>query len=904
VGSVETFAGRVAGRVPATTRARVSEQLLVASGQLAAGALNLLFVLVVARMLTPAAFAVLAAFLALFLLLQLFSESISSGSALAPRLGRTGRRRVGVASAATGVGLAVVAAPAAAVLAIPAAMLFTLAATACIAGLLALERGRLYGERRHRRVVVSLLAEPATRLTVGLGLALMSGAQGAAIGVALGACLGLVIASSARPAEAPVSSPANDQASPRWPRSMLVSFLLFATIQTLCVVCANALLSPAEAARFAAVATIGGIAAFATATIPLVLLPRAAAGDRQATRVAVGIAAGIGGLATLLALLVPGVLVEAILGGAYASAADLAAPYMFSMALLGVARVVAAHLSAVGQGRTTAWLVGGASALQLALVFALSASAEGFVFATTLSLSALTIALGWQVALTAPTFRGRMATWSRVVVTPTAITLAAFTTGGLVLRLFSNRGLWVDEAISVAQARLGFQDMLTELRATDVHPPLHDALLWVTVRIGGTSEAAVRAPSLVLGTLVIPLLYLLGVELYNRRTGLIAAGLAAVAPLLVWYAQEARMYALFTCLSVLAVWLQVRSGRTGRVAEWAALGLSMGALVWTHYLAGGIQVLVQVAIAVGAIATGWLSGTAIRHRLVGLATATAALSILLAPLAPFAIDQFRANEVAVERGAAALRDSPTTTSALSGGAQVSVYGLITNTLWAVWGYHSDHVMLALGALWPLAILLALVLLGRGPPRSSALPLTIVGATLGSLVVLGLARPSLFEIRYVIGVVPLLVLLAARVLDRLAVGRRALAIGATLLAATFVVGSADQLLNPSNPRRFDFEQVLSQIAREARPGDTIVYQPAWIEDVVAYYAPTVAAKPLARGLPGRTSPDRVFLTVADIGPIEQRADTAVRVSEARRLLARDHRLVQRIDGALVTTWVYG
>ena len=57
---------------------------------------------------------------------------------------------------------------------------------------------------------------------------------------------------------------------------------------------------------------------------------------------------------------------------------------------------------------------------------------------------------------------------------------------------------------------------------------------------------------------MIPALYLLGRELYDRRTGLIAAAFGTVSPLLIWYAQEARMYAFVTLFGLLALLTQLR----------------------------------------------------------------------------------------------------------------------------------------------------------------------------------------------------------------------------------------------------------------------------------------------------------------------------------------------------------
>src|SRR5690242_16483292 len=122
--------------------------------------------------------------------------------------------------------------------------------------------------------------------------------------------------------------------------------------------------------------------------------------------------------------------------------------------------------------------------------------------------------------------------------------VAAITAGALALRLAVTRGIWVDEAVSLRQVRLPYLRMIAELRDDDVHPPLYHSVLWVVVRLtGNTGEWGLRLPSLVAGTALIPLLYAVANDLWDRRTGLMAALLGAVAPVAVWYSQEARMYA-------------------------------------------------------------------------------------------------------------------------------------------------------------------------------------------------------------------------------------------------------------------------------------------------------------------------------------------------------------------------
>src|SRR4029453_2079720 len=99
-------------------------------------------------------------------------------------------------------------------------------------------------------------------------------------------------------------------------------------------------------------------------------------------------------------------------------------------------------------------------------------------------------------------------------------------------------------------------------------------------RVLGTGELAVRVPSLIAATAMIPLIYAAARDIYDRRAGMAAAALATVAPFAVWYADEARMYALFMVFALLAVWMQVKilRGDAGAGA-WIGYVVSAAALV-------------------------------------------------------------------------------------------------------------------------------------------------------------------------------------------------------------------------------------------------------------------------------------------------------------------------------------
>ena len=120
-------------------------------------------------------------------------------------------------------------------------------------------------------------------------------------------------------------------------------------------------------------------------------------------------------------------------------------------------------------------------------------------------------------------------------------------------------------------------------------------MLWVTVRVFGTSEFAVRLPSLIAGVALVPAMYWVGKVVFDRRTGWIAAVLATIAPFCVWYSQEARMYSQFMLFAALAIGAQVLAVRPRPLVRLGALRACRTALLfWTQYF-GIMPIVVQQA---------------------------------------------------------------------------------------------------------------------------------------------------------------------------------------------------------------------------------------------------------------------------------------------------------------------
>jgi len=171
-----------------------------------------------------------------------------------------------------------------------------------------------------------------------------------------------------------------------------------------------------------------------------------------------------------------------------------------------------------------------------------------------------------------------------------------------------SRGFWIVAGLTLGAAALRFATLGTQayhhdevvtasrvLRGDFVHameavgfsesaPPLYYALAWLWTQVVGTGEFGLRSLSALAGVATVPVAYLLGVELRDRRAGIAAAALVAVNPMLLWYSQEARDYALLVLLTALAAlyFLRALSGARRDVVLWGAF--SALALA-THYFA-------------------------------------------------------------------------------------------------------------------------------------------------------------------------------------------------------------------------------------------------------------------------------------------------------------------------------
>ena len=145
---------------------------------------------------------------------------------------------------------------------------------------------------------------------------------------------------------------------------------------------------------------------------------------------------------------------------------------------------------------------------------------------------------------------GELAPWLVVVITLVG--------GGLRVLLLANKGMWLDETLSVWLANHSAGDVLQWVARIDHQPPLYYLLLHYWIAVNGDTPYYVRLLSALFGAGTIPIIYLIGKRMSGVGMGLAAAVLLALSPFHIYFAQETRMYTCLTFNAAVAMYALVR----------------------------------------------------------------------------------------------------------------------------------------------------------------------------------------------------------------------------------------------------------------------------------------------------------------------------------------------------------
>jgi mannosyltransferase len=187
-----------------------------------------------------------------------------------------------------------------------------------------------------------------------------------------------------------------------------------------------------------------------------------------------------------------------------------------------------------------------------------------------------------------------------------------------------------DEVVTAARVLPGsFGHMLHEVRISESTPPLYYMLAWAWSKAFGLGPVGLRSLSALFGVMTIPVAFLIGRELAGRRAGLITAALVAFNPMLIWYSQEARAYALLILLCAASLLFFLRFRRSGERVDLALWSLCSVLALASHYFAV-FPLVVEAA---------WLLAATPARRRSQVTVAAGAIGAAGLAMAPLMLDQ-------------------------------------------------------------------------------------------------------------------------------------------------------------------------------------------------------------------------------------------------------------------------
>jgi mannosyltransferase len=370
----------------------------------------------------------------------------------------------------------------------------------------------------------------------------------------------------------------------------------------------------------------------------------------------------------------------------------------------------------------------------------------------------------------------------------------ALTMLGLGLYRLTGPSMWGDELLTWAVTELSWADFRA-LSTEFVTPlmPYYLLMRWWT-EIAGTSDAALRLPSVLAAAGAVGLVGRIGARVATPLVGLVAGMLLAVAPVMSRYAQEARPYTLSIFAATLASLLFLRV--TERPSAWRLIGYGVAIAV-----TGLLHIF---ALAIVLAHGGWLA--VIRRDLLLRWAIPAALGCLPAlPLIWYGMGQ----RDAVAWIASSNVSSPQ--SFLSG-----LFGALSVTT--------------------VVAALAVISISR-QPRSLMLALWGL-VPLAAVYLAGLLFGSVWLARYLLFVIPAWVLLAAMTLTRSRIVD-AVAVVALIVLVGFPI---QQDWRKQDGHGLGAKHAASIISDGFQPGDVVVYAavgPGQIQatrDLVNHYVP--------------------------------------------------------------------
>jgi len=416
---------------------------------------------------------------------------------------------------------------------------------------------------------------------------------------------------------------------------------------------------------------------------------------------------------------------------------------------------------------------------------------------------------------------------------------------GIVLLAFALRAfhidfqsLWRDEVDSLRFATRPLSALLTTFRSPGENGPLYFLLLRGWLAAAGRTEFALRSLSLLAGVLAVPLTLALGRRLVGSKPALLGALLVATSPYLIWYSQEAKMYALAVSLVLAALWSFWAALAHNGWAPWLLTWLFTTLAIYVHLLS-----VLLIVVLVFWYAVEWAQRPAARRQIGPMLLMLALLTLPYLPIVRWQLVLWLQ------------------TSFQTGHAAASLATMLTSLLWGFSrGVQSDSSLWTL--LPPVFVLLAGSALGWGrkdraarewegagqdsiardsvrqsvasfhPPKFSVVRLLLwLLLPILAIYLISLRKP-LFTDRYLIWIAPAFYLLLARGLWEVRRRWRALAValGTVLLALNIQAwwGQTHTII------KSDFRAASAFVEERRAPDDLLLFITPYVRHSYSYY----------------------------------------------------------------------
>ena len=179
-----------------------------------------------------------------------------------------------------------------------------------------------------------------------------------------------------------------------------------------------------------------------------------------------------------------------------------------------------------------------------------------------------------------------------IVVTAAAAVLRAL--------YLSSKSLTLDEGFSVFLARTSFAEFTHRIAHSELNMALYYGLLRLWVHLGA-SVFWMRLLSVAFGVATVPVIYFIGLRLFNRRTAIVAALLMVLHPAHVALSQDARSYSLVVLLVSVSSLLFLRTIEDPSRLNWAGYAVVTALALYAHFFAALVILAQAISLVVAKV---------------------------------------------------------------------------------------------------------------------------------------------------------------------------------------------------------------------------------------------------------------------------------------------------------------